>query len=181
MTQRKMIYGGAAVLLLGLIIWAVATAPEPPAPSEEQNGPRIMSYENNTLHEERDGRTVWTLTAKRVNVDIDTNDTSMEGIEGTFYSTDGRTLSLQADEGRMDSKTRDVVLTGAITATTSDGARLRSKELKWIAAEGVLAAEGDAEIVRGDVRATGDRITSADEFQQFTITGNAKLEKGGEK
>ena len=181
MTQRKKIYGGAAVFLLGLIIWAIVTVPEPPASPDGQSGPRIMSYENNTLSEERDGRIVWTLTAKRVNVDIDTNETSMEGIQGTFYSADGRTLALQADEGHLDSATRDVVLTGTIEATTSDGASLRAKELKWTAAEGVLAAEGDAEIVRDDLRATGDRITSTDEFQQFTITGNAKLEKGGAK
>ena len=74
-----------------------------------------------------------------------------------------------------------VVLTGTIEATTSDRASLRAKELKWTATEGVLAAEGDAEIVRDDLRATGDRITSTDEFQQFTITGNAKLEKGWAK
>lgn len=178
MTRRKMIYGGAAVFLLGLIIWAVATAPAPPSP-DAPSGPRIMSYENNTLHEERDGRTVWTLTAKRVSVDIDTNDTTMEGIEGTFYSKDGRTLTLQADEGSMDSATRDVVLTGSIQATMSDGARLQAQELKWTSAEGVLTAEGDAAITRDDVRATGDRIMSSDEFQQFTITGNARIEKGG--
>ena len=71
MTHKKMIYGGAAVFLLGLIIWAIVTVPETPSP-DAPSGPRIMSYENNTIHEERDGRTVWTLTAKRVNVDIDT-------------------------------------------------------------------------------------------------------------
>ena len=111
MTHKKMIYGGAAVFLLGLIIWAIVTVPETPSP-DAPSGPRIMSYENNTIHEERDGRTVWTLTAKRVNVDIDTNDTTMQGIEGTFYSADGRTLALQADEGHMDSATRNIVLTG---------------------------------------------------------------------
>lgn len=180
MTHKKMIYGGAAVFLLGLIIWAIVTVPETPSP-DAPSGSRIMSYENNTIHEERDGRTVWTLTAKRVNVDIDTNDTTMQGIEGTFYSADGRTLALQADEGHMDSATRNIVLTGSIEATTSDGASLRAQELKWTSAEGVLTAEGDAEITRDDIRATGDRIASTDEFQRFTITGNARVEKGGAK
>ena len=181
MAQSKWIYGGGAVLLAGLIAWAAATVPEPSTQTDEPSGPRIMSYENNTIHEERDGRTVWTLTAKCVNVDIDTNDTTMQGIEGTFYSADGRTLALQADEGHMDSATRNIVLTGSIEATTSDGASLRAQELKWTSAEGVLTAEGDAEITRDDIRATGDRIASTDEFQRFTITGNARVEKGGAK
>ena len=81
----------------------------------------------------------------------------------------------------MDSKTRDVVLSGAIEATTSDGAHLRAKEVKWTAAEGKLSAEGDAEFVRDDIRATGDRIVSTDNFQQVSVIGNAQIEKGGAK
>jgi hypothetical protein len=181
MARNKWIYGGGAVLLTGLIIWAVADLPEIPTQTDEPSGPRIMSYADNTLSEERDGRTIWKMTAEKVNVDIDTNNTSMVKIDGTFYSDDGRTLTLKADEGRMDSKTRDVVLSGAIEATTSDGAHLRAKEVKWTAAEGKLSAEGDAEFVRDDIRATGDRIVSTDNFQQVSVIGNAHIEKGGAK
>ena len=81
----------------------------------------------------------------------------------------------------MDSKTHDIVLTGTIEVTTSDGARLRARQIKWTAAEGSLSAEGDPELVRDDVRATGDRIVSADGFQQFSIIGNAHIVKGGAK
>ena len=171
MAQSKWIYGGGAVLLAGLIVWAVTSVPEIPQQTDEPTGPRIMSYMDNTLHEERDGRTVWQMTAEQMNVDIDTNDTGMVKIDGTFYSDDGRTLTLKADEGRMDSKTRDIVLTGTIEATTSDGAHLRAKEVKWTAAEGELSAEGDAEFVRDDIRATGDRIVSTDNFQRFSVIG----------
>ena len=109
MAQSKWIYGGGAVLLAGLIVWAVTSVPEIPQQTDEPTGPRIMSYMDNTLHEERDGRTIWQMTAEQMNVDIDTNDTGMVKIDGTFYSDDGRTLTLKADEGRMDSKTRDIV------------------------------------------------------------------------
>ena len=181
MTQSKWIYGAGAVILTGLTIWAIATVPEISQQTDEPSGPRVMSYADNTLSEERDGRTVWKMTAEKVNVDIDTNDTGMVKIDGTFYSDDGRSLTLKADEGRMDSKTRDIVLTGTIEATTSDGARLRAKEVKWTAADGSLSAEGDAELIRDGIRATGDRIVSTDQFQKFSVIGNAHIEKGGEK
>ena len=171
MAQSKWIYGGGAVLLAGLIVWAVASVPEIPQQTDTPTGPRIMSYMDNTLHEERDGRMIWQMTAEQMNVDIDTNDTGMVKIDGTFYSDDGRTLTLKADEGRMDSKTRDIVLTGTIEATTSDGASLRAKQIKWTAADGSLTAEGDAELIREDMRATGDRIVSTDGFQKFSIFG----------
>ena len=181
MAQSKWLYGGGAALLAGLIVWAIATVPEIPEQTDEPQGPRIMSYAGNTLSEERDGRTVWQMTASQVNVDIDTNDTSMVQIDGTFYTEDGRSLTLKAAEGRMDSRTRDVVLTGTIEAKTSDGAHLRAKEVKWTAAEGELSAEGDAEFVRDDIRATGDRIVSTDNFQRFSVIGNAHIVKGEAK
>ena len=181
MAQGKWIYGGGAALLTALIVWAVVTVPEIPQQTDEPNGPRIMSYADNTLSEERDGRTVWKMTAETVNVDIDTNDTGMVNIDGTFYTDDGRSLTLKAEEGRMDSKTHDIVLTGSIEATTSDGASLRAKQIKWTAAEGSLSAEGDAELIRDDIRATGDRIVSTDQFQKFSVIGNAHIEKGGAK
>ena len=181
MAQGKWIYGGGAALLAALIVWAVVTVPEIPQQTDEPNGPRIMSYADNTLSEERDGRTVWKMTAEMVNVDIDTNDTGMVKIDGTFYTDDGRSLTLKAEEGHMDSKTRDIVLTGSIEAMTSDGASLRAKQIKWTAAEGSLTAEGDAELIRDDIRATGDRIVSTDQFQKFSVIGNAHIEKGGAK
>ena len=179
MVQRKWIYGGAGLLLAGLIVWAAASVPETPAAQDAQQGPRIMSYEDNTLHEERDGRTVWKLTARQVRVDIDTNDTGMQGIEGTFYSDDGRSVTLHADEGHMASATRDITLTGNVHAEIDDGTQLRADSLVWTAADGVLAAVGGAALSRSDVRASGDRIASADAFQQFSIQGNAQIEKTG--
>ena len=129
MDRKKWIYGGVAVVLLILIVWAVSTAPQTPTAADSSGAARVMSYEDNTLTEERDGRTVWTLTAKQLEVDLDTQDASMYGIEGTFYSEDGRTLTLKADEGHMDHETRDVVLTGSVNAVMSDGANLTANEL----------------------------------------------------
>ena len=181
MAQSKWLYGGGAAILVGLIVWAAATVPEIPQVTDESGGPRIMTYTDNTLSEERDGRTIWTMTAAQVRVNMDTNDTYMTKIDGTFYRDDGCSLTLRADEGRLDSATSDIVLTGAIEATTSDGACLRAKELHWTAAEGRLSAEGDAELLRDDMRATGERIVSTDNFQKFSVIGNAKIEKGGAK
>ena len=167
MTRNKIIGGVLAAAFLGLILWAVLSVPKPPEQTDAQQGPRIMSYEDNTLHEEQDGRTVWTLTAQNMSVDIDTQDTTMKGIEGTFYSEDGNTLSLKADTGHMDSTTHDVVLTGGVYAETSNGVTLRANALHWTAV-----------LTRDDLRASGDRITSADEFEKFAIEGNAHIIKG---
>ncbi len=65
MARSKWIYGGGAALLAGLIVWAVTSVPEIPEQTDAPQGPRIMSYADNTLSEERDGRTVWKMRPTR--------------------------------------------------------------------------------------------------------------------
>ena len=66
MAQSKWIYGGGAALLTGLIIWSVMTVPEIPPQTDAPTESRVMSYADNTLSEEHDGRTVWKMTAEQV-------------------------------------------------------------------------------------------------------------------
>ena len=70
-------------------------------------------------------------------------------------------------------------ITGNVAITTSDGAKLSSKELRWTAKDELLAAVGDATAVKDDMKASGDRIESTDGFNKIKIIGKAHLVKGG--
>ena len=180
MDRKKMVYVGAAALLVVLILWAIYTVPQIPTDSKNQEGPRTMSYQGNVITEEKDGRVIWQLTSDSIEVDVDTQDTSMHPVQGIFYSDDGRTLELTADEGRMERASGDIILSGSVRVTMSDGGSLTSSKLLWNAKESELAAEEDFALTRADIRATGDRISTKDEFQQFRIAGHAHIEKGRE-
>ena len=104
----------------------------------------------------------------------------MRPVQGIFYSDDGRTLELIADEGRMERASGDIILSGSVRVTMSDGGSLTSSKLLWNAKESELAAEEDVALTRADILATGDRISTKDEFQQFRIAGHAHIEKGRE-
>lgn len=170
------IVGGLA--LIGLVYWTILSVPEPPPPVEPEDRPLIMTYDGNTLSEEKDGKKIWELTAEKISVNIETQDMTLENIKAIFYAKDGRVVQVVAKTGTYDHKTQDVNLSGDVKATTSDGAELTSSELKWLAAQELLSALGDVRATKEDMEATGERMDSYDGFNKIKIQGKAHLARG---
>ena len=176
--KGKIAIGAGILLFLALVTWVVYSIPDPPKPVEPDNSPRIMSYEENNISAEKDGKKQWELHADKISMNMDTKDAEMENIEGKFYEDDGRIVTIVAKHGTYNHSTKDVAIDGDVNVTNTDGATLTSKKLTWIAAQEMLVAEEDACVKKDDVMASGDRIESSDGFNRFKITGKAHIEKG---
>lgn len=177
--RNKILLGLGAALFAALIAWAVWTVPDAPDISDTQDETYIMTYDDNTICEEKDGRKIWELKAEHMSVDIRTQNIKLEKIAGHFYAEDGRTVEVLADGGSYDNETKDIVITGHVSASTSDGAKLTGDELHWLAQQEMLAAVGNAIASKDDMSASGERIESTDGFQKIRIVGKAHLVKGG--
>lgn len=140
-----------------------------------------MSYDGNTISEEKNGRKIWELTSEHIEVDVDTQDVTMQGITGHFYAEDGKVAELKAESGVYGGKSKDIKLTGGIVVTYSDGVILVSKEMEWKSQEEILTALGDVKSVREDLLITADKIESSDSFNKVKAVGHAHLEKNEEK
>ncbi|BEU88499.1 hypothetical protein TAMA11512_19630 [Selenomonas sp. TAMA-11512] len=181
--QGKILALLGGVLFLGVLLWAVFSVPEPPDEGAAR-ADRIMHYDTNTIHAEKDGKTTWHLVAKDMEMDIDTNDATFGEIEGVFYGEEGKELHLKAPSGSYNAKTHNLHLEGGITVESSDGMHLTSEGLDWNETESLLAAVGNAQLVHAekDLIATGDRIESRDAFTKFAAKGNgdtkAEIRKG---
>ena len=79
-------------------------------------------------------------------MDIKTQASTFKDVKGKYYFPDGKVMTLTAPEGSYDSKTKNVKLKGGVTATTSDEAKLTSKELEWVSGKSRLIASGEARI-----------------------------------
>ena len=179
--MRKFLLGAGLALFVALVIWAVTTVPEPPKKTEQPaQSANIMSYDGNEISEEKDGRKIWDLTAEHIEVNIDTQDATLEKITGHFYAEDGRMVEVTADKGNYSQSSRDIAIMGNVSVKNSDGAQLTSDELRWDAKQAMLAAVGNAKAVKDDLLAAGDRIESTDGFNKIKIIGKAHLVKGGE-
>ena len=178
--RAKALAAVIAALAVGLVVWAVATVPDAPkiVPQPEN---KTMSYDGNTISEEKNGRKIWELTSEHIEVDVDTQDVTMQGITGHFYAEDGKVAELKAESGVYGGKSKDIKLTGGIVVTYSDGAILVSKELEWNSQEEILTALGDVKSVREDLLITADKIESSDSFNKVKAVGHAHLEKNEEK
>lgn len=167
--------------LAALCIWTVQSVPQPAddaAPLEK----RVMTYDGNVITEEKDGRKLWELTAQSMEVDIDTQDASIENMDAKFYTEDGRVLHVTAPKASYKAKDKFLTVEGGITGDSTDGAHLKADRLEWSAKENQLSLIGSAELQRDSdaIKAQGDKIESMDGFNKFKISGHAHLEKGND-
>ena len=101
--KAKFLAAAFGVLAVGVIIWSVYSVPEAPV-IQEETGPKVMTYDGNTISEEKDGHKLWEITSEHMEVDLNTQDMSMTGITGHFYAKDGSVADLKADSGVYGSK-----------------------------------------------------------------------------
>lgn len=177
--RSKILLGIGAAVFAGLIAWTILTIPDAPEISDQPDEPPVMTYDDNTIHEEKNGRKIWELNAEHMSVELETQNIKLEKITGHFYAEDGRTVEVLADGGSYDNETKDIVINGHVDIHTSDGARLTGDELRWSSQDEVLAAVGNATASKDDMKASGDRIESTDGFNKIKIIGKAHLVKGG--
>lgn len=168
-----------------LIVWglyyfmrAEGPAPVPSLqPKEEQNA--TMLYTGNSIIQEKNGKRMWELQAEKIEVDVETQNVRLKTVKGVFYQDNGGKLEITAPEGAMDSRTKDVLLTGKVNALASDGATFSAKEVKWTDQQGKLYGNGEVVLTKEDTVITGDHIESDANMEKVKVQGNARVQKGG--
>ena len=176
--KAKLIILVFAALLAGIIFWAVKTVPQAPAPDSAEAEPKGMKYTNNTIHEDRNGKRLWEMTAEEITVDPGTNNVTMVNISGKFYQDNGTVVNMIAPHAFYEVQSKNINIDGGVTTESSDGAKLNSDTLAWEGPSGTLSGAGNVKITKDDLIAVGDKIESKDGFQNFKLMGNAHITKG---
>lgn len=181
MDRKKVVALGAAVIAFAAFAaWTALSIPEPP-PVQETSQKQEMEYGKNIIREEVGGKLIWELVTSSSKMDMATQTTEFKDAKGKYFFADGRELTLTAPEGNYNGATKNVKLWGGVTALMSDGTKLTSKELEWLADKECLVATGEAKFTQPGVKLEADRIEGWDEFQEFKATGHAHLEKEKDK
>ncbi|MBO5588938.1 MAG: LPS export ABC transporter periplasmic protein LptC [Anaerovibrio sp.] len=177
--KGKALAGIFAVLLVGLIVWAVNGIPEPPDVGDTPSQ-RIVNFDGNTISEEKNGKIIWTVTAENIEMDIDTKDASLINVKAVYNFEDGRTVELKAPKAIYKEKDHHLEITDGVEGKSSDGGKFSCKEVEWLSDKDMLAMKGDAKIEyeKEHIKASGDRIESTNGFTKFKAIGKAHLEKG---
>ncbi len=162
--------------IVGILYWAYATRPN--LEEQQQQHKNVMTYHNNTIKEEVDGKLIWECYAETMTVDQETNIMTMQNIKGTFYRDDGNKVEMTAETGTYDQKKKNIVMENGIHATSTDDMKFDTDKVIWDGTKGLLICEGNVNISKPGLKATSDRAESEDVFQKFKLIGKAHIIKG---
>lgn len=172
-----------AVLLAAFISVSCGSKPErlvvetrAEGPEHEPASPLVeiaQQLEDVRFSQSRGDRLLWKLEAKAVEQVAD-GPMSLERVEITYYSDDGRVTILTADAGLYNDAGHSAALKGNVTVNTSDGGRVETAAIEWNQEEQTLTGEGEVTISRGASTITGtgfELYTSEETFRIYQVGG----------
>ena len=181
-TTYLMIACSVLFLVGGLYYFLKEEPLEPPVPVPVEKVEPVsgsVSYSGNSIKEEKDGKPLWDLAAETIEIDVTTKNVTMKNIKGTFYQADGGKVDITAPDAVLDSKTKDIMMTGKVQATASDGATFTAVETRWSGQQERFYGSGDVVVTKDDTVMTGDKIESDTTMKKIKVYGNAKVVTGG--
>jgi len=92
-----------------------------------------MAFSGSHLTESQDGKKVWDLTARIMEVDPKTQWVYMTDMKGLVFRSDGTEMVVTGKNAVVDPKTRNMQITGGIEMKASDGPTFRAEEARYIA------------------------------------------------
>jgi LPS export ABC transporter protein LptC len=182
---KKTTYLGIACALLiiaGGLYYFNKTEPLTPPPKTQEAKSEVTSniiFAGSSIIEQKDGKKLWELTAETVEVDPKTQNARLINIKGTLYRDNGGKVDLIAQEGFVDTKTRDITLQGNVKAISSDGAVFTAPQALWVGKDQRLFGSGGITLTRDDTVITGDTVETDGDMQKIKVQGNAHIVKGG--
>ena len=185
MKLSKSAYRAIACTLLiiagGLYYFNKTELPPPPVVQEAKadDGSANITFFGSKIVEQQDGKKQWEVEAESVQMNPGTNRAQLINFQATLYRADGSKLHLVGRQAELDTKTRDIHMSGDIKATNSDGAVFTSATARWAAKERKFFGGGGITMTRGDTVVTGDRVEGDEQLEKVKVFGNARAVKGG--
>lgn len=186
MKRQTILMGVAFVLIIGSGLYyflkeeSMASHPQPAQDAAKQQQ-AALSFEGNKITEEDNGRLIWELTAETIEVDSVTQNVTLHKLNGTFYSAAGTTMTITSETGNLDSKTKDVVLTGSVHGIASDGGDFTAAQATWQDDTKLFHGTGGVQVVKGGTSLTGDVLDGDMTLNKMKVSGHAHIvNKGGQ-
>lgn len=174
----------AILLLLGGLYYFFREEPAlPVAPKETQQAAAQpasnLTFATSSIVEEKNGKKVWELSADSIEADAAGQLIYLKNIKGNFYQEKDGKVELVAQEGVLDTKTHDITVQGAVTATSSDGAVFTAPQVRYAEQSKIFYGTGGITLTRGDTVITGNEIEADTALEKVKVQGNAKVLTGG--
>lgn len=138
-----------------------------------------MAFSGSKLTEDQDGKRIWELTARVMEVDPKTRWVYMTDLTGVLFRADGTRVDVTARNAVVHPDTRDLDLSGEIRMKASDGPTFQADKGRYVAKQRKIFASGSVRATKDDYVLTANELETDDKFEVITVKGNARIVKGG--
>jgi LPS export ABC transporter protein LptC len=139
----------------------------PSRPADPPNGrtesgskPYAQIYQGDLEGTDDSGRQHWHLIAEDVTVDQSKELVILRKVHATMSTADGTTLAITGDEGRYNTVSREVEVTGRVHGMSSNGRELFVDQLRWTPATSTVTGSGNVRLAEQHVVMFADRVVS---------------------
>ena len=178
----------AKPILIGLVITALIAGglyyflrEEPLEDTRRESVVSRMAFSGSHLTETQDGKPIWDLTARVMEVDSKTQWVYLTDMTGVIYRRDGTKIDVTGKNAVVDPKTRNVEITDGITMKASDGPTFQAEKGRYVSKDRRIFASGAIRATKEDYILTANELETDDQFETITVKGNARIVKGGPK
>ena len=138
-----------------------------------------MAFSGSQLTEDQDGKRIWELTARVMEVDPKTRLVYMTDLIGVIFRADGSRIDVTAKNAVVDPQTRTVEIEGSLVMKASDGPTFTADKGRYVAVDRKIFASGSIRASKDDYVLTANEMETDDQFDTITVQGNARIVKGG--
>ena len=104
----------------------------------------------------------------------------LKDIKGKIYRNDGSYLDVTAESGSTVIGENNFALEGKVQAVLSSGGKLLADKVAWQQDKEEITASGNVKMYKDEWFASADKAVTTSAFKKLKLTGNARVEKGGD-
>lgn len=174
---------GGSILLAGAIIaWLMfgGSAPVNVNMGDGVSAKFNASLKNSVIKREKDGKMLWEFTVGEVINDKTKNQAVLKDVKGKVYRNDGSYLDITAERGSAVIDGNNFALEGKVQAVLSSGGKLLADKVAWQQDKELITASGHVQLYKDEWFASADKAITTSAFKKLKLTGNARVEKGGD-
>ena len=138
-----------------------------------------MAFSGSKLAEDQDGKRIWELTARVMEVDPKTRWVYLTDLDGVLFRADGTRIVVTAKNAVVDPQTRNLEMSGSINMKASDGPTFTAEKGRYIAKDRKIFATGSIRATKDDYVLTANELETDDKFDKIVVKGKARIVKGG--
>jgi len=136
--SKRFLAGIGVASFLGIIIVLTLTlsekeTPKPPPVPENPQGADIIINNFEYTSTNAQGVKEWKLKSDTASYFQGNKMVGFKKVNATFYSKEGRTFTVRADKGTLNTEAKDFELSGNVVGTSSDGYTFRTETLTYTA------------------------------------------------